>query len=101
MFGKKKSPYPDGRKYRLAFLSMMLMLAGFALSGINPVWESAYPEFISGVLGICLLYFGGNVSNKIVLKKGAGGILTGIASQEENTNGTNGDRRAQDPSNRD
>ena len=65
----KTSKVPDGRKYRLAIISLLIVLAGFGLAALNPVLATVLPELITGVLGINIVYNGGNVGNKLVTKK--------------------------------
>lgn len=75
MFGKKESEEinlpktPDGRKYRLAIISMFILLGGFGLAGLNPAFAAIYTELITAILGINALYYGGNVGNKWVIGK--------------------------------
>ena len=64
-----KEEITPGRKYRLALISLLILLAGFGVSAVNPVLASLYPQLITGVISVLFVYCGGNVANKIVLKK--------------------------------
>jgi hypothetical protein len=72
MLKSKTDKAPDGRKYRMGILMMLVLLGGFALAGVNPVLASLYPELITGLGIIYLTYCGGNVGNKWVLGKKGG-----------------------------
>ena len=54
----------DGRKYRLALICLLVLLAGFGVGGLSPVFVKLYPDLITAVLGVLFLYCGGNVANK-------------------------------------
>lgn len=55
---------PDGRKYKLALICLIVLLAGFALASSNPIFVKLYPDLVTAVLGIMFIYSGGNVANK-------------------------------------
>jgi len=65
-FRKKiKTPsIPDGRKYRMSIICLFVLLAGFGVAGLNPVFVKLYSELITAVLGVLFVYCGGNVANK-------------------------------------
>lgn len=67
----------SGRKFWLSVVSLLIILAGFSITPISSTLMAVYKELITGVLGVLIVYCGGNVSNKYVLKK-----------KEENNNGT-------------
>lgn len=106
MFGKKKpkkidpSKTPDGRKYRLAIISMFVLLGGFGLAGLNPAFAAVYAELVTAILGINALYYGGNVGNKWVIGKSGGLSLSAGAVNSDNEaepNGTVNERGDIDP----
>lgn len=72
MFKSKQNKPPDGRKYRMGIIMMLVLLGSFALAGVNPVLAAVYPELITGLGIIYLTYCGGNVGNKWVLGKKGG-----------------------------
>lgn len=76
MLKKDPNKLPDGRKFRLALISIMLLTAAFAMAAINPVLATALPDFITGLIGLNLVYNGGNVGNKWMLGK-KGGVQLG------------------------
>lgn len=76
MFGRGKvvslERKHNGRKYKLTLISLLLLVAGFTLTTVNPLLAKVYAEFTGGIIGILLVYCGGNVSNKWVLGKAQG-----------------------------
>lgn len=55
---------PDGRKYRLAIISLVIVLTGFGVACINPILAKLYSELVAAVLGILFVYSGGNVAKE-------------------------------------
>ena len=72
LLGKSDNSIPDGRKFRMGQLMMLMMLGGLGLASLTPVIASLYSEFTAGLIGIYVIYTGGNVSNKWVLGKKPG-----------------------------
>lgn len=66
---QEKPKLPNGRKYKLTLICLLLLTAGLALTTVNPLITKVYAEFAGGIIGILLVYCGGNVSNKWVLGK--------------------------------
>jgi len=69
---KKKEKKPvtrDGRKYRLALLFSLLLLACFGLASMNPILVKVFAEIVGGVVGIYMIYCGGNVAAAAVHRK--------------------------------
>lgn len=93
MFGKKANndipKTPDGRKYRMAIICLLVLLAGFALAGVNPVFAKLYAELITAVLGVQAVYSGLNVANKYAISKK--GDLTPPQAQPKVENGVSND----------
>ena len=69
MFNKNNNHLPDGRKFRLAILSLVILVIMILLSIPNPGITGLISELITGILGINIIYNGGNVTNKWVIKK--------------------------------
>ncbi len=67
----------NGRKYRMTQLGILVLLVGFGASTLNPVLATLYPQLVTGVLGLIVIYHGGNVGNKWVVGK------TNPSSEEE------------------
>ncbi len=59
----------NGRKYRMTLIAMLIILAGYGLTVLNPVLQTSYAELAGGIVGLVLVYCGGNVSNKFVLTR--------------------------------
>ena len=59
----------SGRKYRLSLIALSVMLGGFMIVPFNTVLQSAYSELITGVIGVLVLYFGGNNASKYIATK--------------------------------
>lgn len=57
----------NSRKYRLALVSLLLITASWIMSGLLPGLAQMFSELITGIMGILMLYFTGNVSNKFVV----------------------------------
>lgn len=70
---------PNGRKFKLTLLTLFLATAGFAVTAVVPVLASVYSELVSGLIGILLVYAGGNVGAKFA---GKGAKLPSDASQD-------------------
>lgn len=62
--GKKAS-----RKYRLALISLGIILTGWGVVGYVTNLAPVYAELIAGVLGVLTIYYGGNVANKHIVGK--------------------------------
>lgn len=67
---KKKNKLPDGRKYRLTIMTMLILLAAFGVAGLNPALAALYPQLVTALLGLVFVYCGGNIGNKFVSKNG-------------------------------
>ena len=78
---------PDGRKYRLSILCLLIILAGFGVSTLSPVLAGLFSELVAAVLGILFVYSGGNVAKTWAVGKKDG--LT-VSSQRGPSNGTVG-----------
>lgn len=57
------------RKYRLAVISLLLITFGWLLASILPGLAQMFSELITGIMGVLMLYFTGNVGNKFVVGK--------------------------------
>jgi hypothetical protein len=62
--GKKAS-----RKYRLALISLGIIMIGWGVVGYVTNLAPVYAELIAGVLGVLTIYYGGNVANKHIVGK--------------------------------
>ena len=62
---------PNGRKYKLALISLLVAVAGFAIIVMNPTTAliGLYGELTSAIFLINTAYYGGNVANKWATKK--------------------------------
>ncbi len=69
MFKRKTNKPANGRKYKLALISVLAILAGFAMCAINPVFIAVFSELVTGVLGVLLVYCGGNVGKSWAVGK--------------------------------
>jgi len=67
----KKSDTPNGRKYTLALVSLLVVVGGFAIIATDPTAAmiSLYENLLWGIFGVNSSYYGGNVANKWVVKK--------------------------------
>ena len=74
---KEKLPTRNGRKYRLALLFSLLLLACFGLASMNPILIKVFAEVVGGIVGIFLAYCSLNVANKAVLGKFQGAKVEG------------------------
>lgn len=73
IFKRKTSANPaNGRKYKLALISILAILAGFAMCAVNPVFIAVFSELVAGVLGILFVYCGGNVGKSWAVGKANG-----------------------------
>lgn len=61
-----------GRKYTMGMICMLMVLSGFALATTNPILTKVFAELVGGIVGIYMVYCGGNVGNKAVLGKWQG-----------------------------
>jgi len=59
----------QSRKYRLALISLGIILIGWGVTGLVTSLASVYSNLIAGVLGVLTIYYGGNVANKHVVGK--------------------------------
>ena len=66
---------PTGRKYRLALICILCILACFGLAGINPILLKVFAEVVGGIVGVFIVYCGGNVATKGVLGKWQGATV--------------------------
>lgn len=58
----------NGRKYRLTLLTLFLATAGYCVTALVPSMFNVYNGFVSGLIGILLVYSGGNVGAKFANK---------------------------------
>ena len=65
----------------MAFIFAMLLLAGLGLAGINDVIKDLYSQFVTGIMGLYLVFCGGNVSNKWVLTRNGGSLTQSSLDQ--------------------
>ncbi len=59
----------DNRKFKLAIVALALVTVGWISSGANAVLNESYSELVTGVMGVLVLYYTGNVGSKLVLSK--------------------------------
>jgi hypothetical protein len=59
----------SSRKYKLALIALVLVTGGWIVSGTVPGLAQMFSELITGIMGILMLYFTGNVGNKFVVGK--------------------------------
>jgi len=57
----------SSRKYKLALLSLLILITGWIISGYLPALQKTYSDLIGGVMGLLMLYYTGNVGNKFVV----------------------------------
>lgn len=57
----------SSRKYKLALIALLLVTGGWAASGLLPGLAQMFSELTTGIMGVLMLYFTGNVSNKFVV----------------------------------
>jgi len=57
-----------GRKYRLSLICLLALFCGFVCVAANPAFTPVFAELVGGVVGILVVYCGGNVTNKFVTK---------------------------------
>lgn len=57
----------NSRKYKLALISLLLITGAWCAAGLLPGLGHIFSELITGVMGILMLYFTGNVGNKFVV----------------------------------
>lgn len=55
------------RKYRMGLLSLFLVTGAWVVAGLLPGLAQLFSELTTGIMGILMLYFTGNVSNKFVV----------------------------------
>lgn len=72
---KSEKVTKDGRKYRMAMILILVILAAFALCIMNPVLASVFGEVVGGLVGIYIVYCGGNIGSKIALGKYQGATI--------------------------
>lgn len=76
MFRRKGNQLLDGRKYRLAIICLLVLLAGFGVAMLSPVFANLFSELVTAVLGILFVYNSGNVANKWAVGKKGGLIVS-------------------------
>jgi len=76
-----KPKSPNGRKFTMGLICILVVLAGFALTLVSPILTKVYVDLVGGVVGVYLVYCGGNVSNKWVLSK-----TNGVTLEQKPTN---------------
>jgi hypothetical protein len=59
----------SSRKFWLALTSLFLLTFTWIATGNNPVLASSFDQLITGVMGILMLYYTGNVGSKFVAGK--------------------------------
>lgn len=59
----------QSRKYQLAIASLFLITAGWVAGNWSTALQQTFSELISGVMGVLVLYYTGNVGNKFVVGK--------------------------------
>ena len=64
-----KETLAAGRKFKLAIICLVILLAGFGIAGIAPAFAALYSELITAVLGTLFIYSGGNVAGKWAIGK--------------------------------
>ncbi len=69
MSKEKSNQPPDGRKYRLSLISLLVILTAFGIAILNPVFVGLYSELVAGVLAILFVYCGGNVGKSWAVGK--------------------------------
>lgn len=57
------------RKYQLAIAGLLLITTGWVAGNWSPALQSTFSELISGIMGVLVLYYTGNVGNKFVVGK--------------------------------
>lgn len=57
----------NSRKYKLALVALLLITGGWLAGAFWPGLSRMFSELIAGIMGVLLLYFTGNVSNKFVV----------------------------------
>lgn len=82
MLKQKQDKLPDGRKYRLAVIMMLVMLVGFGLAGLNPVMSALYPQLLTGLTAIYFTFCGGNIGSKWVTGKNGDLQISGGGQQK-------------------
>ena len=53
----------------MTLIAMLMLLAGYALTVLNTTLATSYAELAGGIVGLVLVYCGGNVGNKFVLTR--------------------------------
>lgn len=70
MFKKKISTKSaNGRKYKLAMICLLAILAGFTMCAINPIFITVFNELVAGILSILFVYSSGNVGHTWAIGK--------------------------------
>ena len=65
----------SSRKYRLAMLFSLMILAVFGMATLNPILPSIVAEIVGGLVAIFAIYCGGNVVSQAVLGKYQGALV--------------------------
>jgi hypothetical protein len=68
------------RKYRMALLSLLLVTGAWVVAGLLPGFAQVFSELTTGIMGILMLYFTGNVSNKFVVGRQQAKVTKGDKS---------------------
>ena len=58
---------PQSKKYQLAWAALILISGGWLASNWLPTLGATFNELITGIMGVLMLYFTGNVGNKFVV----------------------------------
>lgn len=77
---------PHGRKYSLALLGFVLILIGFSLTHWSPFFIQTYAEFVGGIVGMFLVYCGGNVSSQLATNRQPTTVTTTTTNTKEGEN---------------
>lgn len=77
----------QSKKYRLAIISLTLITLGWVAGNWMPVLASSFSELMTGIMGVLMLYYTGNVGNKFVV--GRHMVEAQKATTVGGSNGTN------------
>lgn len=57
------------RKFWIALVSLFLLAFCWVATGSNPVLAASFDQLVTGVMGLLMLYYSGNVGSKFVAGK--------------------------------
>lgn len=69
MAKKLNSNFPAGRKYRFGLICLLTVILGLAMTIIFPTVVALYEAFTYAVIGIYVVFAGGNVGSHIAAAK--------------------------------